>query len=173
MQKKHLFSSLLLVMFAMLSTMTVTSCNDDDDDNGGFNTTGIYKGVYEEPLPTLIGSKEGNSVLEKNKNGTYNLLTLGFTLPNFYNGFTVVTDYLTLSDLELKENGADAYDFQADYGDIKLKCSWNETNKNNPDLINFSAHVKGTVSKTGNLKYTLDINHANTFVFTLEFDGKR
>lgn len=158
-----------LTALTLLAVVAVTtSCSKDDDDV--FTIDGQYNGTYSDER---LGSFNEPTTIVSNGDGTYNLIAPAFSLVGREEGESLDYGAMTLKNIKLEETADGGYNISGDYSGVKIWYSWNEATRKSPSVLEFSAHLKGTLSSTGKLDYTLDLNHANTVLFYFTFNGNK
>lgn len=159
LSKKILFSAIALIGVAF----SATSCSDDDKV-ATFSVACTYDGVFTEEK---VGTLNDASVITANEDGTYDILVApSFTLGSAEFGA------MTLRKVQLVET-EEGYTFQNEANGVKITYAGNEAQRKYPSILEFAAHLDGTLSKSGKLDFTLDLNHANTVFFYYTFAGQK
>ena len=155
--------SILLAAVTLLSA-TIVSCSKDDD-NAAFTVAGSYQGTYVSPT---LGTREDASIITANDNGTYDI-SVTPVIPRGDSEYS----RMVLRNVKLLET-EEGYLFEAEEAGAKIvSYAASDTKHRNPNIIEFTAHLNGTLNKTGALSFTLHLNHANTVLWDFEFAGKK
>lgn len=152
-----------LIALTALCSISLTSCSNDDDSPAPFSIAGSYEGIYHD---NNVGDISDASIITDNGDGTYNIIAPAFTIGKAEYGA------MTLKNIELIES-EDGYIFQNESHGVKVTFAGNEAQRKTPTIMEFAAHLNGTLSKSGQLDFTLDLNHANTIYFYFVFSGKK
>ena len=155
--------SILLAAVTLLSA-TIVSCSKDDD-NAAYTVAGSYQGTYVSPT---LGTREDASVITANDNGTYDI-SVTPVIPKGDSEYSP----MVLKNVKLLET-EEGYIFEAEEAGAKIvSYAASDTKHRNPNILEFTAHLNGTLNKTGALSFTLHLNHANTVLWDFEFAGKK
>ena len=152
-----------ILLSAIFFGLAFVACSDDDEA-AAFSVAGTYDGVFTEEK---VGTLNDASVITANEDGTYDILVApSFTLGSAEYGA------MTLRKVQLVEN-EEGYTFENESNGVKITYAGNEAQRQFPSILEFAAHLDGTLSKSGKLDFTLDLNHANTVFFYYTFTGQK
>lgn len=160
------FAQTFLLAIVTVLSFAFSSCSDDDDNgNAPFKVAGSYKGTY---VSEKVGTKDDVSVITAKEDGSYDI-SVTPVIPSGKSEYSP----MVLRNVKFQET-EDGYIFEAEEAGAKIvSYAPEDTKHRNPNILEFTAHLNGTLSKDGKLSFSLHLNHANTIIWDFVFSGKK